>query len=341
MRNPPVTLRQLRAFVAVARTGSFTLAAESLFITQSALSGLIKELEQSLGLRLFDRSTRRLQLSEVGRELQPHINKILQDLDAVMDEAGHLRALRRGVVRVAVPQLLACTLLPDLVRQFNTAQPNIRIHLQDSAVDTVMHRVFTGEADFGLGPERDPNSDIQANPVFAMPFMAVLPDGHRLLAQQHVQWQQLATESLITLHGSFTDRLLQDVTAASEGAMGMPAAPLATTATSHAPEALDAHHPIALRTALSSSTQVVFMTTALAMVSAGQGISVCLPYAESLVHRYGLHLRPLRQPEVTRSFFIFTRKGRTLTPAAQAFHDFLRDELHSISCAHGGAAPEG
>jgi DNA-binding transcriptional LysR family regulator len=57
-----ITLRQLRAFVAVARTGSFTLAAESLFITQSALSGLIKEIEQTLGVRLFDRSTRRIQL---------------------------------------------------------------------------------------------------------------------------------------------------------------------------------------------------------------------------------------------------------------------------------------
>ncbi len=68
-----VTLRQLRAFVAVADTGSFTLAAERLFITQSALSGLIKELESTLDLRLFDRSTRRLRLSDTGRELYPQI----------------------------------------------------------------------------------------------------------------------------------------------------------------------------------------------------------------------------------------------------------------------------
>ncbi|MEZ7829010.1 LysR family transcriptional regulator, partial [Brachymonas denitrificans] len=87
-----VTLRQLRAFVAVARTGSFTLAAESLFITQSALSGLIKELEQALGLRLFDRSTRRLQLSDAGSDLVTHIEKILLDLDGVIDEVGKLKA---------------------------------------------------------------------------------------------------------------------------------------------------------------------------------------------------------------------------------------------------------
>ena len=94
-----VTLRQLRAFVAVARTGSFTLAAESLFITQSALSGLIKELEQALGLRLFDRSTRRLQLSDAGSDLVTHIEKILLDLDGVIDEVGKLKALQRSYER--------------------------------------------------------------------------------------------------------------------------------------------------------------------------------------------------------------------------------------------------
>jgi len=70
-----VTLRQLRAFLAVARFGSFTVAAEHLYTTQSALSGSIKELENALGVQLFDRSTRRVQLTEVGRELYPLVEK--------------------------------------------------------------------------------------------------------------------------------------------------------------------------------------------------------------------------------------------------------------------------
>ena len=91
-----VTLRQLRAFLAVTRTGSFTLAAESLYITQSALSGLIKELEQVLGVRLFDRSTRRIQLSEVGRGIYPLIEKSLADLDGALD-ADHARVLQGDI----------------------------------------------------------------------------------------------------------------------------------------------------------------------------------------------------------------------------------------------------
>ena len=129
-----ITLRQLRAFIAVARSGSFTLAAESLFITQSALSGLIKELEQSVGVRLFDRSTRRIQLSEIGRGIYPLIDKILADLDGVLDEVANLKALKKGVVRVAAPQLMACTLLPEVIAAYRAEHPQVDIRLIDHFV---------------------------------------------------------------------------------------------------------------------------------------------------------------------------------------------------------------
>ena len=140
-----ITLKQLRAFVAVARSGSFTLAAESLFVTQSALSGLIKELEQVIGLRLFDRSTRRIQLSEVGRSIYPLIDKILDDLDGVLDEVSNLKALRKGLVRVATPQLMASTLLPEVIAAFGEVHPAVEIRLVDCAVESVVSRVFSAK----------------------------------------------------------------------------------------------------------------------------------------------------------------------------------------------------
>ena len=81
-----VTLRQLRAFAAVARTGSFTRAAESLHITQSALSGLIKELESQVGVRLVDRNTRRIRLSEAGEEFRAVTTRLLRDLDNALED---------------------------------------------------------------------------------------------------------------------------------------------------------------------------------------------------------------------------------------------------------------
>ena len=113
-----VTLRQLRAFVALARTHSFTEAASSLHVTQSALSGLIKELEQILGVQVVHRSTRKVQLSDAGRELFPLAVKVLQDLDGALDAVADLKALKRGVVRIAAPQLMSCSVLPEVIAAF-------------------------------------------------------------------------------------------------------------------------------------------------------------------------------------------------------------------------------
>lgn len=292
-----VTLRQLRAFIALSRTGNFTLAAESLFITQSALSGLIKELEQSLGVRLFDRSTRRIQLSDVANEIHPLIEKILTDLDGALEEVTNLKALKKGVVRVAAPQLMACTLLPELIAAYRGEFPDVIIHLIDCAVESVTSRVFSGEVDFGVGPERDPNSDIDATMLFEMPFHAVFPPGHSLTSMQTVRWADLARYPLITLRGQFTERLSLDLRNAMR------------------------------ELELKPTTQVTFMSTALSMVAAGLGVTICMPYAASLVRLYHLEMNPLIAPEVFRRFYVFTRNSRSLSPAAQSFHDYL---LHFI-----------
>lgn len=288
-----VTLRQLRAFVAVARTGSFTLAAESLFVTQSALSGLIKELEQALGLRLIDRSTRKISLSDAGRDLFPLVDKILHDLDGVLGEVANLKSLKTGLIRIAAPQLLASTLLPEVIAAYGLAHPDVRIKLVDCVVESVVSRVFSGEVDFGIGPERDPNSDITATALFEGPFMAVFPPGHALGKLPEIRWVDLMRFPLISLKGQFTERLSMDLRAAVRGL------------------------------SLAPTNEVAFMSTALSMVSAGLGVTTCIPYAGSLVRLYQLEMRALREPVVSRCFFVFTRKERSPSPAASSFMDFL------------------
>lgn len=290
-----VTLRQLRAFVAVARVGSFTLAAESLFVTQSALSGLIRDLEQSLGLRLIDRSTRRIHLSDVGRDLLPLVDKILHDLDGVLNEVANLKTLKHGMVRVAAPQLMSCTLLPEVVAAFTAKHPGIRVGLVDSPVENVAARVLSGEVDLGIGPERDQNPHVEATTLFELPFMAVMPAGHALARRKSVRWRDLAGYPLISLGGPFAERLAADLHAAARD--------------------------------LTVEAKVSFMSTALSMVTAGMGITVCIPYAGSLVRLYGLVMRPLTDPVVTRRFFVLSRSDRSPSPAAQAFRGFLFDEI--------------
>ncbi|HEX5342593.1 MAG TPA: LysR family transcriptional regulator, partial [Duganella sp.] len=171
--NP--SLRQMRALVALAKTGSFTLAADHLSVTQSALSGQIKELEQLLGMRVVERTTRKTQLSELGRELYPLFDKMLHDLDRAMADIASRKALKQGSVRVAAPQMLSCTMLPEVIAAYRARHPEVQVRLTDCPLEQVSARVFSGEVDFGIGPERDATAEIEAQPLFEMPFVVVYP----------------------------------------------------------------------------------------------------------------------------------------------------------------------
>jgi DNA-binding transcriptional LysR family regulator len=295
-----VTLKQLRAFCAVARTGSFTLAAESLYITQSALSGLIKELEQVLTTRLVDRSTRRVYLTDAGERLHPHLESVLQDLDALLEQVVDPNTAQSGTVRVAASQLLASTLMPELIAAFQAEHPLATVKLVDTPVESVMARVFSGEVELGIGPEREPNSDITSARLFDGPFMAVYPANHPLAAVKRLRWSHLAPYPVITLQGQFTERLNQDLRAADPAL------------------------------AFSPATEVAYMATALSMVSAGLGVALCIPYAAPLVDLYGLKMAELTGPEVRRSFEVFTRRGRSLSAVGQRFLDYMGPKIRAM-----------
>jgi len=292
--NP--TLRQMRAFVALAKTGNFTLAAQAMHVTQSALSGLIKELEQTLGAKVVDRSTRRALLTDIGRELYPLFSQMIDDLDgALANVADHTR-LKKGIVRIAAPQLLSCTLMPEAIAAFRRNYPEIEVRLGDTAVESVIARVLSGEADFGVGPEREPAPPLDARLLFEMPFALVFPKGHALDSAARLTWKDVARHPLISLQGQFTERLLDEVQALHGALREVPVKP---------------------------ANEVTFMTTALAMAAAGLGVTVCLPYAAPLASLYGLVMRPLEEPVLSRRFFIYTRPGRSLSPAAERFIGFL------------------
>ena len=293
-----ITLRQLRAFVALAQTNSFTNAAASLHVTQSALSGLIKELEVVLGVQLVNRSTRKVGLSEVGREFYPLVARLLQDLDGALDTISDLKAFKRGLVRIAAPQLMSASVVPEVIAGFKIEFPDVEIRLVDCMVDQVLPKVHSGEVDFGVGPERESSADIEAQTLFEIPFVVVFRPDHPLNKKKRVSWDDALRYPVIVLKGEFTHRLRVDL------------------------------HDSLHDEALSPANEVGFMTTAFAMVSAGLGVTTCLPYASSLIRLHQLRSRPLMNPVVQRKFFVFTRRDRPLSPAAQRFSEYL---LHYVN----------
>ncbi|WP_425259779.1 LysR family transcriptional regulator [Massilia luteola] len=355
--NP--TLRQMRAFVALAKTGNFTLAAQYMHVTQSALSGLIKELEQTLGVRVVDRNTRRIAVTETGNELYPLFSQMIDDLDRALANIADQAQLRKGIVRVAVPQLMACTLLPQVIAAWRTRYPDIGISLSDSPVEAVTTRVLSGETDFGIGPERDGAPQLEARELMEMPFEAVVPHDHPLAKHSRLGWSDLAAHPLISLRGQFTERLLADMARRNGGGKDGGAGKDDGVRDDGGDAERDGRSNGGgdgrsngrtnggsdIRTgnvrdvALRPAHEVTYMTTALAMVASGLGVTVCMPYAAPLVRLHGLRMLPLDAPVLTRRFFVYTREQRSLSPAAAAFIAFLFDWVGAADNPAGALRP--
>ena len=307
-----ISIRQLSAFISVADNGSFTRASEQMHLTQSAVSGLIKELESSLGIVLFDRTTRQLSLSVVGHHLLPQARRILNEMQLFENEASSLTSLAQGQVRLAVSQFAASS-MPAVIAQFAKAYPDISVSLLDCSAENVLEHIQNIEVDLGVGTERgftEPDDDISADLLYQLPFCVVMPDSHALAQKSEVVWQDLVDIPLITLQGPFIEQVTAE---------------LDENIANHIQQA---------------RYKVNFMSTALEMTRQGFGITLCLPYMPEVidwVSANGLQMRPLAQPVKMRRFFIYQRSSRALSPASIAFKQFLQayfashlDDLQSL-----------
>lgn len=289
-----VTLKQLRAFVALAEAGTFTAAASQLHVTPSALSLLIKELESVIGMRLFDRTTRHTQLAPAGRDFLPSARKLLDEFERVLGGLRDFQASERGVLRVASSPTYSAALVPELVARYNERHPGVRVHVIDSLTEQVGARVASGEADLGIAPERAVPAEVAQTMLFRDPLQLVLPADHALAAQAEVTWEDALRHPFISLSPDYAMTLRADL----------------------------AHHSESLT--LEPVTYVTFMTTALALVKWGRGLTAQPAHAESLVAAYGLAARPLVAPRVMRRICLLTPRERGDSPAAAGFRAFLQ-----------------
>lgn len=192
-----VTLRQLRAFVALAQAKSFTAAAKQIHITQSALSALVRELEEEVGSRLFDRTTRSVEFTVAGLELLPVAQRVLHDLNGGLEVLRDLNLKRRGRVTVAVTPLLAASFVPSLCAALGRRFPELRVVVHDRLAANNIHGVRSGEADLAIGNFGPVSDDIALTLIEGSRVGVVVPRGHRFAAQRGVNWAQLVGEPLI------------------------------------------------------------------------------------------------------------------------------------------------
>jgi DNA-binding transcriptional LysR family regulator len=170
-----ITSRQLKAFVLTARHQSFSRAAEKLFITQSGMSLLVRELEEQLGFRLFDRTTRRVTLTEFGTRFLPIADRSIAELEAAASSIGRSANAANCRLAIGATPLIAAKLLPAAVAEYATRNPQVHIVLHDGERSRLTAMVRTGELDVGLGCFLQPVADVRRVPLFRFSLMVIEP----------------------------------------------------------------------------------------------------------------------------------------------------------------------
>lgn len=297
-RGMKVTIAQLRAFVAVAREGSFTRAAELLDMSQPSVTTAIKQLEAALELRLFDRSTKVLSLTKASAAFLPGIERILNDLDATLADFHATADGSQGSFAVAVLPSVATIVLPATIKSFSAAFPKTRISLRDDNSSGVWERVLSGEVDLGVAGRTDHKSGaVHFEPLLRDPFGAVVHKSHPLAQERGpLVWDDLAGYPFISFAADTGIRPILDTL-------------------SDTPENI-----------ASPWVEVSNIATVLALLKTNLGIAA-LPQLTVNPIENDVVFRTLLGPPLFRELGLITRAGRSLSPAAQNFVIHMKEAL--------------
>ena len=192
-------LNDLLAFRAVAELSNFRKAAESVHLSQPAFSRRIDKLEQALGVRLLERTTRRVTLTTVGRDFERKVRELLDDLDSTLLGIRGVAATRMGEVTVACVPSTVYYYLSEVIRRYHERCPKVRVKVLDAGANEVLAAVARGEADFGLNFIGAQEGDLDFKPLVEERFVAACRRDHPLAKLKRVSWAQLAEHDYISV----------------------------------------------------------------------------------------------------------------------------------------------
>ncbi len=306
-----ISLKQLRAFEAITQQGSFIEAAHHLFLTPSALSETIKALESRLGVRLFDRSTRRVDLTPAGREFLEHTQQSLTLLENAVLRMDELRGLRRGRVRVVgATSAMACLVTPCLPA-LSLIAPQLRVEMRTSLSDSMLYALHQGEADFCVASiPAQALQDVEHTALLDDQFGLVGIKGHPALATPIIDLNDVLGTQRI---GLTTPTLIDDVLA------DLPDLPAAF------------RDPLVSVDGTGSLVAVLEQGTSVAILPALSFHQLANP---------ALVFRPLAPPFRMRRVSLARNAARSLTPAAQALWDLVLQQAQRLADVPGIYLPE-
>jgi len=295
-----VTLRQLNVFEAVARNLSFTRAAEELHLSQPAVSMQIRQLEDSVGLQLFEKLGKKIQLSEAGRELHHYSQSINRQLHEAEEVLESLKGLSRGRLKLAVASTVNYY-APRLLAAFSRRYPGIGLHLDVTNRETLVRLLDANESDIVLMGRPPENLDLESEPFMDNPLVVVSPPEHPLVGQK----------------GISLERITQEVFVMRETGSG----------TRQAMERFFADRELEFKPGMEMTRNEAIKQA----VRAGMGLGVVSTHTIELEVETGrLVVLDVEGFPIIRRWYLVYRKGKRLSPVAEAFRQFVIEEAASI-----------
>lgn len=290
---PRFTSRQLEAFEAVAELLSFTAAADRLALTPSAVSQLINELESVLDFKVFDRSTRRVQISSAGREFLASAQSVLKHMRLAESAANDVRNRAAGSVRIAAPLVVASVILPPVIKAYGLGRPKVRVHIRDVPVERLVDAVTSGDADLAMGPDRAVGDEVQRISLFNSPWVLWCAPTHALASRRTVTWAELRAH------------------------------PLVAAGRDHERSVAQMHLTLPGDERITPIDVVDNISTALGIAAADLAATLSPDYVGALAKPLGLVKRRITDPEVMRHVCLYQPVQRASSPAAEGFAEFL------------------
>ncbi|TWC34653.1 LysR family carnitine catabolism transcriptional activator [Pseudomonas sp. SJZ079] len=288
-----MTVKQLRAFLAVAQSLSFAQACERLHLSQPALSLSIKNLEESLGGQLLARTTRSVSLTPEGATLLPIARRLLADWDNAEELLRQHFTLQLGKVAIAAMPSFAGNLLPVALKAFRQRHPKVNVAVHDVINEQVLEMLRNRRVELGIAFEPESLDGLDFTPFYSDRFVAVVPADSPLAECAEVTWEQLLRESFITLQRPSAVRLLlEERIAAQHGKL---------------PVAFESHQ----------------LVTVGRMVAQGLGVSAVPSLCIQQMEELGARCVALNGPQVERRVGLLRLAEHKLSTAAQALADIV------------------
>lgn len=296
--NRNISLRHLRCFAEVASAGSFTMAAARLFVTQSALTATIQQFEEAVGLKLFDRNTRRVVMTPEAVRFKSEADKILKEFDAAISDLQAFAQSQQGHIRIAAAASAIYQFLIEAILSFRTAFPNVTFSLRDAGARHVEQLVVDGELDFAIASKYKGFDELDYTPLIEDRFGVVCRSDHPLARDEGpLQWTDLDPTGYI----GFTP----------DTGIG----------------ALLREHVYNFPVFASPQFETSSTTSLLAILNQGNCFAILPALAGKVAGYETLTFRELDGPVLSREICLVTRRLRSLSPSSQRLLQVITDTI--------------